>query len=96
MSQIAEKWDKIISKIHLILDRNTALEKEVSKLQSFIERLESDKKQLQKEKEALNNQINVLKLAKGVGLSDRERMEVKKQIKHYISEIDECLAKMNE
>ena len=34
-------------------------------------------------------------LAKGVGLSDQERSEVKKQIKQYIKEIDDCLAQIN-
>jgi hypothetical protein len=55
----------------------------------------SEKDQLLKEKENLNKNIKVLMLAKGVGLSDEERSEVKKQIKHYINEIDDCLAQIN-
>ncbi len=96
MSVLDKKWNGIIEKIRLILERNQALEKEVGQLRASLERMESHKNQLTKEKEALNNQINVLKLAKGVGLSERDRVEVKRQIKHYINEIDDCLAKMSE
>lgn len=96
MSTLDKKWNGIIEKIRLILERNQSLEKEVGQLRASLERMESHKNQLLREKEALNNQINVLKLAKGVGLSEQDRVEVKKQIKHYINEIDDCLAKMSE
>jgi chromosome segregation ATPase len=96
MSALDKKWNGIIEKIRLILERNQALDKEVAHLRASLERMESQKNQLLREKEALNNQINVLKLAKDVGLSERDRVEVKKQIKHYINEIDDCLAKMSE
>jgi hypothetical protein len=96
MSALDKKWNGIIEKIRLILERNQSLEKEVGQLRASLERMESHKNQLLKEKEVLINQINVLKLAKGVGLSEQDRVEVKKQIKHYINEIDDCLAKMSE
>lgn len=96
MNALDKKWNGIIEKIRLILERNQLLEKENIQLKAALEQTERQKNQLEKEKEALNNQINVLKLAKGVGLSERDRMEVKKQIRHYINEIDDCLAKMSE
>lgn len=95
MKDLSIKWDKIVAKVHLLLEKNQKLEKEVMQLKAQIEKLEQSNSHLQKEKEDLNQNINVLKLAKGVGLSEQEKSEVKKQIKHYINEIDDCLAKIN-
>jgi phage gp16-like protein len=95
MSTVSEKWSQIIGKIQLILERNLKLEAELAQNKLKLETAEADKKRFLEEKEELLNQINVLKLAKGVGITEREKVEVKKQIKHYISEIDDCLAKMN-
>lgn len=95
MKDLFIKWDKIVAKVHLLLEKNQKLEKEVMQLRAQIEKLEQSNSHLQKEKEDLNQNINVLKLAKGVGLSEQEKSEVKKQIKHYINEIDDCLAKIN-
>lgn len=95
MKELNNKWDKIVAKVHLLLEKNQKLEQEVAQLKSQLDKLEQSKVDLQKEKEDLNQSINVLKLAKGVGLSEQERAEVKNQIKHYINEIDVCLAKIN-
>lgn len=95
MKDLSQKWDQIVAKVYLLLEKNRKLETEVAQLKTQIAKTEQTNVQLQKEKEDLNQNINVLKLAKGVGLSDEERSEVKKQIKHYINEIDDCLAKIN-
>ncbi len=95
MKDLSQKWDQIVAKVYLLLEKNRKLETEVAQLKTQIAKIEQTNVQLQKEKEDLNQNINVLKLAKGVGLSDEERSEVKKQIKHYINEIDDCLAKIN-
>lgn len=95
MKDLSIKWDQIVAKVHLLLEKNRKLEAENAQLKSRIEKIEQEKSHLLKEKEDLNQNINVLKLAKGVGLSEQERNEVKKQIKHYINEIDDCLAKIN-
>lgn len=95
MKDLSQKWDQIVAKVYMLLERNRKLEAEVVQLKTQLDKVERVKEQLEKEKEELNQNINVLKLAKGVGLSDQERNEVKKQIKHYINEIDDCLAKIN-
>ncbi|MCO5234142.1 MAG: hypothetical protein LC105_13100 [Chitinophagales bacterium] len=95
MKELSQKWDQIVSKVYLLLDHNRKMKTELEQLKSQIVKLNLEKSELLKEKEELNKNINVLKLAKGVGLSDQERTEVKKQIKHYINEIDDCIAKMN-
>jgi chromosome segregation ATPase len=95
MSDLNKKWASITGKVHKVLEQQQALRDEVARLKLQVKEMQTERTALIKEKETLNNQINVLKLAKGVGLSDSERTAVKKQIKHYIGEIDECLAKMN-
>ncbi|MCO5231173.1 MAG: hypothetical protein M9958_08455 [Chitinophagales bacterium] len=95
MKELSQKWEQIVAKVYLLLDQNRKMKVELAQLNAHIVKLNQEKSQLLKEKEELNQNINVLKLAKGVGLSDQERTEVKKQIKHYINEIDDCIAKMN-
>jgi|GEM_PF-5143160 len=95
MKDLTLKWEQITAKVKLVLEHNLKLGEEITQLKAKIDRLEKDKQELIREKESLNKNINVLKLAKGVGLSDNERNEVKKQIRHYINEIDDCLAKIN-
>lgn len=95
MKDLSQKWDQIVAKVYMLLEKNRKQETEIAQLKAQLVKVEEQREQLQKEKEELNQNINVLKLAKGVGLSDQERNEVKKQIKHYINEIDDCLAKIN-
>lgn len=95
MKELSQKWEQIVAKVYLLLDQNRKMKVELAQLNTQIVKLNQEKSELLKEKEELNQNINVLKLAKGVGLSDQERTEVKKQIKHYINEIDDCIAKMN-
>lgn len=95
MEELSHKWDQIVAKVHMLLEKNQKLEMELAQTKSQIVKSNSEKDQLLKEKEDLNKNIKVLMLAKGVGLSDEERSEVKKQIKHYINEIDDCLAQIN-
>lgn len=95
MKDLSQKWDQIVAKVYLLLEKNRKQAAEIVQLKTQIAKIEQANVQLQKEKEDLTQNINVLKLAKGVGLSDEERSEVKKQIKHYINEIDDCLAKIN-
>lgn len=95
MEELSQKWDKIVAKVHLLLEKNQKLEKELAQVKAQIVKSNSEKEQLLKEKEDLNKNIKVLMLAKGVGLSEQERSEVKKQIKQYIHEIDDCIAQIN-
>ena len=95
MDEISKKWDSIVAKVNLILQQNDKYKDEISRLKDLLHQKEIQNEQLLKDKEELEKNINILKLAKGVGLSEQERSAVKKQIKFYIEEIDECLAKIN-
>lgn len=95
MSNLEQKWAAITEKIQKIQEKHLLMQQEISQLNSKVQKLESENAELIKQKESLHNQINVLKLAPKTGLTDKERVEVKKQLKQYINEIDDCLAKMN-
>ncbi len=95
MSQLEQKWDKLTAKVHLLTDKLREQHEQIVRLNASISKLQEEKENWLKEKNELNENINILKLAKGVGLSDQERNKVKKQIEHYINEIDDCLAKIN-
>lgn len=95
MMNLSEKWDQIVAKVRMLADKIREKDVEINELKSVVLKSEQEKKEWLKEKKELNEIINVLKLAKGVGLSNQERENVKKQIEHYINEIDDCLAKIN-
>lgn len=52
--------------------------------------------QLKEENNQLKEEIKLLKLAENIELSNAdERSDLKKQIDHYIREIDRCIAQLN-
>lgn len=95
MNKLALKWEKITVKVNLLIDAIQQRDERIQKLQAQVSEIENKNEQLVKENKELNEKVNVLKLAKGVGLSNQERDQVKKQIEYYIDEIDDCLAKIN-
>ena len=87
MAKIDEKWARIFKKIQLILEKNQKLEDANNALQLKIT-------ELNKEKESLKEQIQYIKAAKEVHLSEKERAVTKQQLKEFMEEIDDCLAKL--
>ncbi len=94
MAKIDEKWERIFKKIQLILDKNQKLEEQQVAFQHKILQLENKIIEQNKEKESLNEQIQYIKAAKEVHLSEKERAVTKQQLKEFMEEIDDCLAKL--
>lgn len=94
MAKIDEKWDRIFKKIHLILEKNQRLEDALAVADGRIADLEKKMVELNKEKESLKEQIQYIKAAKEVHLSEKERAMTKQQLKVFMDEIDDCLAKL--
>ena len=94
MAKIDDKWERIYKKIHLILERNQKLEDNSIVLGKKISELENKIVELNKEKESLKEQIQYIKAAKEVHLSEKERAVTKQQLKEFMEEIDDCLAKL--
>lgn len=94
MAKIDEKWARIFKKIQLILDKNQKLTESNDALQQKISVLENNIVELNKEKNSLKEQIQYIKAAKQVHLSEKERVNTKQQLKEFMDEIDDCLAKL--
>ncbi|MCB0506712.1 MAG: hypothetical protein R2739_08640 [Chitinophagales bacterium] len=94
MAKIDDKWARIFKKIKLILEKNQQLEENNNKLQLQIIALEKIGNEKEKEIQTLKEQIQYIKAAKEVHLSEKERALTKQQLKVFMVEIDECLAKL--
>lgn len=94
MAKIDDKWDRIFKKIQLILDKNAKLEEQILAFQQKINNLEQKIIEQNKEKENLNEQIKLVKTTKEVYLSENERAATKQKLKEFMTEIDDCLAKL--
>jgi len=90
-----DKIDGIIDKINLILESNLKLEETVIELKQKITELEKERKLLEKNNDGINKELQLIRMAKSVEVSDEERADMKKELKHYIKEIDKCLALLN-
>ena len=102
MPPYANRMDNYSKQIDAILKKVSTLSTKHSKLKSENHNLSASNKQLNEELESKNktidelkNQLNVLKLAKGVTVEDGEKKEMKKKVNEYIKEIDKCLAMLN-
>ena len=94
MAKIDDKWERIFKKIHLILEKNQKLEDAGLASQRKISELENKIVELNKEKDNLKEQIQYIKAAKEVHLSEKERAVTRQQLKVFMEEIDDCLAKL--
>ena len=94
MAKIDDKWARIFKKIQLILENNQKLEERNHTLQLQIQGLENKIIALNKEKINLTEQIQYIKAAKEVHLSEKERAVTKQQLKEFMEEIDDCLVKL--
>ena len=94
MAKIDDKWERIFKKIQLILEKNQKLEESNNALELKILAFENKIIEQNKEKESLKEQIQYIKAAKEVHLSEKERAVTKQQLKEFMEEIDDCLAKL--
>jgi hypothetical protein len=92
MSKLDDKWDRITKKVQLILEKNKKLEETQVQFHHQIKTYEQQISEQNKEKKRLEEQIQYIKAAKEVRLSEKERVQTKKQIKQFMDEIDEMLA----
>ena len=92
MKKIDDKWDRILKKVHAILEKNRKLEEAQVQFNNQIKSSEQQISELNKQKHLLEEQIQYIKAAKEVRLSEKERVQTKKQIKQFMDEIDEMLA----
>jgi chromosome segregation ATPase len=92
MEQAVQKWNVIMNKIQSLIEQNQQLNQHLKSNQQELTDVKKEIVNLQQQNQSLLEQINVIKLAKGVGLNGDESVKIKEQIKTYIGEIDEILA----
>jgi cell division septum initiation protein DivIVA len=90
-----EKIDGIINKINLILEHNLKLEETVNELKQKLKASEKERKSLEKDNDGYRKEIQLMKMAKSVQISEEERTYMKKELRKYIKEIDKCMALLN-
>jgi len=87
VSSLRKKTEKLIEKHQSILLKNNILSEEILKLK---EELAQKNQQI----DAVENKLNLLKLAKGVG--NESTKDVKLKINEMVREIDKCIAKISQ
>ncbi len=92
MDKSVQKWNNILKKIQTLVEHNQQLKGQLTNYEQELTDVKKNFRKVQQENESLLEQLNIVKLAKGVGLNGDESMKVKAQIKSYIQEIDEILA----
>lgn len=93
--QITPKLDNVIRKIQTILRNYILLEKKYLKAVADNKNLKNQLDGYESQVRQLKEQTKILKLTKGVNLSDKDNSEVKESINEFIKEIDKCIAMLN-
>ncbi|MCO5247407.1 MAG: hypothetical protein M9887_00435 [Chitinophagales bacterium] len=95
MEDLSNKWNQIISKVESLIQENVRLKSDNLRLTKSYEKLQEENDKLEEEKRELLENFNKIKLVKGSAISEEERAEMKTRMKHFMEEIDNCLAKIN-
>ncbi len=95
MEKSVEKLDRIINKIGLILEDNLKLKEELNQLKNKVPEIEKNRDQVTATYEQTKQELQRLKLAKNVEVSNEDKVLMKKELKNYMKEIDKCLALLN-
>ena len=95
MSNLPERLDAIIDKLRLTLDKQSEIELQLSSARQKLRELEEENLALKQQKQQLEEQKNIIQLAKSLDLPNDDREVLKKKLKYYIREIDKSLSKIN-
>lgn len=94
--------DLLTPKLFDIKDKIVVLTDKYTELQEANDLLLEENQQIKVENagnlsklEALDEQLNILKLSKSVSGSEEDKSELKKKLNEFIREIDKCLALLN-
>ena len=93
--QLTSKLDNVIRKIQTLLRNYISLEKKYLKTVAENTELKDKLAAYEGQVKQLKEQTKILKLTKGVNLSDKDNSEVKQSINEFIKEIDKCIAMLN-
>lgn len=95
MSDLSARLDAVINKLQVNLEKQASLEKEMVQLKKKLGELESQNELLKEEKQEIEENTKIIKLAKSLDLPEQDREVLKKKLKYYMREIDKCLSNIN-
>ena len=94
MSTIEEHINSINTKLHVLLKKYAALQKENLNLSAEIETLKKNEKGYVEKINSLEIQAGILKASAGK-LTDKEKHDFEKRINQYLKDLDKCMAMLN-
>lgn len=83
-------------KVCALLEEKHLLEQQLENANKIIVDLEKKVEANKKEFEAVQKSNKMIKLAGVISLSDTERKELKKELRQYIQQIDDCIRMLSE
>lgn len=93
--QLDIQFKNLQTKLQHLLKQNQLLQKQVAGLQKENTQCKTELAEKDETILKLRQQVDVFKL-NNAGLSDNEKLELRKRIDLYLAEIDKCLALINE
>ncbi|NCI48845.1 hypothetical protein GWC95_02855 [Sediminibacterium roseum] len=85
----------IQDKLQQLLKQQAMLQKENQRLKKELEKAVADNEAKERSLQAINHQVDALKLGSGNLLNETEKNALSKRIDGYLREIDKCLALLN-
>jgi regulator of replication initiation timing len=85
----------IQDKLQQLLKQQAVLQRENQKLTKDLEKAAAENEEKEKSLQAIQQQVDVVKLGSGNLLNDTEKTVLSKRIDGYLKEIDKCLALLN-
>jgi cell division protein FtsL len=95
MSNLTERLDAIIDKLRVTLSEKNSVEQEVMALHAQLNAYKAENETLKQKNKDLEENNNIIKLAKSFDLNNDDKEVLKKKLKYYIKEIDKCLLNIN-
>lgn len=94
MEKIEDKIDSIVSKLQKVLENNKSLQKEITVFKTKLDTETSKNNDLQNKLKQLEQKLKEGNAGAESGISDKERVHIKRKIKDYINDIDGFLGKL--
>ena len=94
MEKIEDKIDSIVSKLQKVLENNKSLQKEIASMKTKLDSETTKNNDLQNKLKQLEQKLKEGNAGAEIGISDKERVHIKRKIKDYITDIDGFLDKL--
>ena len=94
MPEIADYINRVNEKLQLLLKRYDRLQKENRRMEEELTGIRKSMNEKSRYIEELEQRVEALKISKG-NLTEEEKKATEKRIRHFLKEIDKCIAFLN-